>query len=161
MGTLAVLTQASCSTSGLPPLSRIAFKVPNVDLGPNLEFLRILGRGYPRATPGRIVSLTSDPDTGLLRIDANADRPGGELVVWTPTVDGPDHRVHTVGLVDVVEHAVPGGRLVTATVAAPGDYALWIGPGEDQPIDPAPTSAPAPTSIVTTPPPSARPSYTG
>lgn len=39
----------------------------NLDLGPNDAFLDILGRGYPRATPGRITKLCSDPDTATWR----------------------------------------------------------------------------------------------
>ena len=100
----------------------------NVDLGPNDAFLDILGRGYPRATPGRLVQLRSDPAPALMKVEATAAEAGGELVVWTPTADDADHRVHVLGLTDVVEHAVAGGRIITATVAAAGAYALWIGP---------------------------------
>lgn len=129
-------------------------------LGPNDAFLDILGRGYPRATPGRIVELRSDPTTGLMKVKATAAAAGGELVVWTPTTEGPDHPINGFGLTDIVAHEVDGGRLITATVAAPGTYALWIGaPDEDLSTT---TSAPAqPTA-----PPPARPlpgsaGYTG
>src|SRR5690606_1274704 len=106
----------------------------NVDLGPNDDFLRILGRGYPRAAPGRLDEIRSDPDTGYLKVKATASTPGGELVVWTPTVDDgtPERTVNTFGLRDVVEHEVAGGRSLTATVTDPGTYALWVGdPDED------------------------------
>lgn len=104
----------------------------NGDLGPNDAFGDILGRGYPRAAPGRLTEVRSDIDTGWLKVKADTVRAGGELVVWTPTADGPDHRVHTVGLRDLVEHDVAGGRLITAVVEDPGLYALWIGePDED------------------------------
>lgn len=100
----------------------------NVDLGPTEQFLSVLSRAYPRATPGRITSLTSDPTTGRFDLAANAPEAGGTLVVWTPTVDGPDHRVTVEGLGHVVEHQVPGGRLITARVQAAGAYALHIAP---------------------------------
>lgn len=132
----------------------------NVDQGPNDAFLDILGRGYPRATPGKIKKLTSDPATGLMRVDANVGAPGGQLVVWTPTVDDAGHRVNTTGLTDVVAHEVAGGRIVTATVAAGGDYALWIGPAQVAStttttprtvMTATPLPPPAPAPVVITP----------
>ena len=55
------------------------------------------------------------------------EKAGGELLVWTPTAADADHRVTAKGLADVTEHEVDGGRLITATVSAPGDYSLEIG----------------------------------
>jgi len=108
----------------------------NEDLGANDAFLEILGRGYPRAVPGRLVELTSDPDTDLFAMKATATAGGGTLVVWTPSSDDADHHVHTSGLSEVVARAVPGGRVITATVTRPGDYTLRIG----EPPNPASTS---------------------
>jgi endoglycosylceramidase len=99
----------------------------NEDLGPNDAFLDILGRGYPRATPGRLTELTSDVETGHLVVEAEATEAGGELLVWTPTADDADHQVSVEGLRDVVEHEVDGGRLITATVDAAGTYRLTVG----------------------------------
>lgn len=122
-------------------------------LGPNEDFLRILGRGYPRAAPGRLDEVRSDPDTGWLKVRATAAEAGGELVVWTPTEGGPDHEVTVQGLTDVVEHQVPGGRIITATVEAAGPYALWVGEPDVEPEPPtdeggggpvAPPAAPVP-----------------
>jgi endoglycosylceramidase len=104
----------------------------NVDLGPNDAFLDILGRGYPRVAPGRLLELRSDPDSGLMKLKGQAAERGGELVVWTPTSGGPAHAVHVVGLTDVVEHIVDGGRIVTATVTHPGIYTLWIGEPDEE-----------------------------
>jgi endoglycosylceramidase len=104
----------------------------NLDLGPNDAFLDILGRGYPRATPGRITKLRSDPDTGNMALTAAAPELGGELIVWTPTSDDAAHPVTVRNLADVVETEVPGGRLITATVASAGDYQLLVGPVDDQ-----------------------------
>jgi endoglycosylceramidase len=123
----------------------------NADLGENDAFLDVLGRGYPRATPGRIDELVSDPDTGQLLVRATAASAGGELVVWTPTADGPAHRVVVEGLVDVQEHAVAGGRIVTARVAAPGAYQLVVGPAGAPPV--APPAPPAPPADPVTAPP--------
>lgn len=108
----------------------------NGDLGPNDDFLSILGRGYPRAAPGRLTSVTSDVGTGRMRVEATATAAGGELVVWAPTVDDADLRVTVDGLTDVVEHAVDGGRIITATVAEAGAYWLQVGPGAADPDEP-------------------------
>ncbi|MFA9566202.1 MAG: hypothetical protein ACERLM_16110 [Acidimicrobiales bacterium] len=98
----------------------------DVDLGPNEEFLSVLGRAFPRFAPGRITELSSDPETGELLLAASVASVGGELVVWTPT--GADsHEMAGSGVEDIEEHEVPGGRIVTATVAEP-EYDLTITP---------------------------------
>ncbi len=100
----------------------------DVDLGPNEAFLSVLGRAYPRATPGRITDLVSDPDTGELTVEAAGAPVGVEVVVWTPT--GSDtHAVSTAGLESLTEHGVDGGRIVIATTVAP-DWRLEIAPAE-------------------------------
>lgn len=132
----------------------------NTDLGPNEEFLQVLGRGYPRAAPGIIDHLVSDPDTDRMRVDATATTAGGQLVVWTPSFDDADHRVNVAGLTDVHQRVVPGGRIITATVAAPGSYALSIGPAEDLTLPTAPAPQPPATAGPATPV-GARPTYTG
>ena len=47
---------------------------------------RILARAYPRAAPGRLTALESDPDDGALRIAGRDDDPGGScrLEAWLP-----------------------------------------------------------------------------
>jgi endoglycosylceramidase len=130
----------------------------DVDLGPNEDFLRILGRGYPRAAPGRIDELRSDPVTGALRVTATVDRAGGELVVWTPT-RGPEHPVRVLGLDEPTEVEVPGGRLIVARVSAPGTYVLAIG---EDPIAPtAPTAPEGPSGPAPAVPVSGTAGYTG
>ena len=103
----------------------------NTDLGPTNAFLDVLGRGYARTTPGRIVQLVSDPKTGHLKVKATVGSAGGQLVVWSPTTDDAAHPINVFGLTDVVSHPVPGGRLITATVSSAGTYALWIGPVDE------------------------------
>ena len=135
----------------------------NTDLGPTDAFLDIVGRGYPRAAPGRLDAVRSDPDTGELEVRATAPSAGGRLVVWTPTADDRDHRVGHEGLTDVVEHPVTGGRIITATVEAAGGYLLHIGPGAEPPTPtgPPPTRPEASTTTVTTgPTPTTRPGST-
>lgn len=99
----------------------------DVDLGPTEDFLRVLGRGYPRATPGRLTRLRSEWRSGALDVRATVDRAGGILVVWSPTL-ADTHELFFDNLSDVSETVVDGGRLITATVVAPGDYGLRILP---------------------------------
>ncbi len=103
----------------------------NTSLGANAAFLKVLGRAYPRATPGRITSLASDPDTGIFRLKAQADTTdvGKQVVVWTPTKDDAAHRVVTQGLTQVKATNVTGGRIIAATVEAAGEYVLLVGSG--------------------------------
>ena len=100
----------------------------DIDLGPTEPFMRVLARGYPRATPGRLVSLAANPETGALSVEAVATEPAGApLVVWTPTATD-THAVETTGLERVLLHDVPGGRIVTAVPSAPGPYSLRVAP---------------------------------
>ena len=101
--------------------------VEGVDLGPTEEFVALLGRGYPRFTPGRIQRLSSDPESGQLVVEADVDAAGGEVVLWTPT-DSSTHDVWTEGLEGLTEVAVGSGRLLTATVEAEGRYAIGVDP---------------------------------
>ncbi len=119
----------------------------NVDLGPNEAFLDVLGRGYPRAAPGRLTEVRSDVDTGQLTVRATTEDAGGRLVVWTPTTDLP---IWAVGLADVTATAVEGGRIVTGTVAAPGAYALWIGEADDPGATTTTSTSTTSTSSTTT-----------
>lgn len=130
----------------------------NIDQGPNDAFLDVLGRAYPRATPGRLRSLTSDPDSGQLVVHATAGPGdvGKQIEVWAPTPDDATHRVSVQGLRDVTQYAVPGGRLITAVVAVPGDYALAIGTS----LPSSPMAAPASPGQAATAVP-AQPTYTG
>lgn len=87
------------------------------DLGPTTPFLDVLGRGFPRVSPGRIDRLESDPATGDLALAGRRTGADGRLVLWTPT-DGRSHVVVVEGLGEVREQPVEGGRLVTAVPTA-------------------------------------------
>ncbi|HEX8742292.1 MAG TPA: cellulase family glycosylhydrolase [Thermoleophilaceae bacterium] len=68
-----------------PSLNR--FGCPeNRPLGIPATTRRILARGYPRAAPGRLTALESDPETGALRVAGRDEDPDGscELVAWLP-----------------------------------------------------------------------------
>jgi endoglycosylceramidase len=91
------------------------------DGGPNMPFLRIVGRAYPRAAPGELTELRSDPDTGAMLVAGTTEsqpdsEPDSELVVWVP---GTDARVARVdGLTEPAVTAVDGGAYLTATPTA-------------------------------------------
>ncbi len=91
------------------------------------EFLRIVGRAFPRAAPGRITSLSSPPGSGGLTVAGADAEAGAQLVVWLPEVDGVDDPLPatTDGLDDVELVAVGGGRILTAT-AEGGDWELVV-----------------------------------
>ena len=99
----------------------------DIELGPTAEFLTLLGRGYPRAAPGRIQLLESEPATGRLLLEASDGSEGEAVVVWTPTPSS-THEVWSEGLEGLTEVEVSGGRLITATVTVQGDYAIGIEP---------------------------------
>ncbi len=93
---------------------------------PTEELLSVLGRGYPRIAPGRIQHLQSDPATGKLLLEAASAHAGQRLVIWTPTA--PDtHKAWATGVENLTELTVPGGRLLTATVAG-GQYSIGVDP---------------------------------
>ncbi len=102
----------------------------NTDLGPNEAFLKVLGRAYPRSTPGRITTLRSDPDSGSLLLVASTSVAGpaaGDVVIWLPNGGpGPGPTPTVENLIDVRETSVTGGRIVRATVAQPGCYAVHL-----------------------------------
>ncbi|MCP4870229.1 MAG: glycoside hydrolase family 5 protein [Proteobacteria bacterium] len=101
--------------------------VEGVDLGPTEEFFSILSRAYPRAAPGRITSLQSDPVTGAMRLDAVAGSAGETLEVWTPT-QADSHRAIGEGLDEIEEQELGGGRRLTVTVPDRGPYSLSVEP---------------------------------
>jgi len=94
---------------------------------PTEALLVLLGRGYPRVTPGRIDLLQSDPHSGTLSLEARSAEAGARVVVWTPTADE-THEAWAEGLDGWSEEIVAGGRLLTGTVAADGGYVIGVDP---------------------------------
>jgi endoglycosylceramidase len=97
------------------------------DGGPNESFLRIVGRSYPRAAPGELTEVVSDPATGALRVAGTTQAGGrrGELVVWLRGDDDPE--IDVSGLSRPRVTPVDGGAYVTARPTG-GAYRLTIGP---------------------------------
>jgi endoglycosylceramidase len=68
-----------------PSLNRFACP-GNVPLGIPAAFGRVLSRPYPRAAPGRLTALSSDPATGTFSLRGSDEDPHGScrLDVWVP-----------------------------------------------------------------------------
>ena len=92
------------------------------------EFLRILGRAYPRAAPGHITTLSSDPASGALTVTGTTAAIGRRLEVWLPKFERTRDLQPTtvVGLKGVTLQAVEGGRILTSTTTA-ADWTLAVG----------------------------------
>jgi endoglycosylceramidase len=91
--------------------------------GPISQWAKVLGRAYPRAAPGRLTSLTSDPDTGRLSLTGNGV---GTLELWLPQAH---HRTVSAGGKGIGEpkaRRVPGGWQVEVKVS--GAYTLEVAP---------------------------------
>ncbi len=87
------------------------------------SFQQVLGRAYPRAAPGALHSLTSDPATGALQLAGDAGRRPGVLDVWAPALTGVPNVTGT-NVTNVTVTAVPGGYHITARAA--GAYSLAV-----------------------------------
>lgn len=96
------------------------------DGGPNEDFLAVIGRSYPRAAPGQLTELRSDPTSGALTVagTATGDDRDGELVVWVRGGVRP-HSVTADGVTVPDITPVEGGAYVTARPTA-GEYRLEI-----------------------------------
>jgi endoglycosylceramidase len=117
-GATATEDQVHLNTMGCPG---------NEDLGPTEEFLTILGRAFPRASPGRVTNLQSDPDTASFSMEATGAEAGSILVVWVPeSADDTGPAVtSSAGLDEVEVIDVDGGKFVTATTTG-SDYSLVL-----------------------------------
>lgn len=91
----------------------------NEDLGPVEEFATILSRVYPRAAPGRLTKLVSDPATGAALIEGEAE-PGGVdanvVDLWVPGSAETPPTVAGRGVLDSDVTVVPGGFRVRVEV---------------------------------------------
>jgi endoglycosylceramidase len=99
------------------------------DLGPVEGFATVLSRTYPRAAPGRLVSIDSDPETGEARIEGQlGEDADGESTadLWVPERGGPPEVTgEGIGDVEIVE--VPGGYRVLVDITAM-TYAIEVAP---------------------------------
>ncbi len=85
----------------------------DIDLGFVEPYARVLSRAYPRAVPGRLSSLTSDPVNGELEV---AGRTGEEglLDCWVPDRGHGKPEVSGEHISDPRVYSVPGGFRVQA-----------------------------------------------
>lgn len=89
----------------------------DLDAGPNPPLLEVAGRAYPRAAPGRLTHLASDPEARTLDLAGAIDDDlagWGDLVLWVPGDEEPTVGGEGLGQVGAV--AVPGGWIVTVEV---------------------------------------------
>jgi endoglycosylceramidase len=90
------------------------------DKGITKAYATVLSRAYPRAAPGAIESIVSDPDartaTVLGEVSPTAV-PSGRLALWVPDNGKGAPAVSVKNLSDVKTEAVRGGFYVTASVA--------------------------------------------
>ena len=95
------------------------------ELGETEELLRILGRGYPRVTAGRIRTLESDIHTKELLLEGEALTAGQSLMVWTPTSES-THDVVVDGVDTIEIEDIDAGRLITGVVTESGPYTFRV-----------------------------------
>jgi endoglycosylceramidase len=101
------------------------------DLGVVAEWHEVVARPYPRAAPGRLVSVESDGAARTLALAADGAEPGSTLELWAP---GDEEPVTTGdGIAAVEARAVDGGWRVTATVCAAAYDAAIGGTGNAPP----------------------------
>ncbi|MEZ5381950.1 MAG: cellulase family glycosylhydrolase [Microthrixaceae bacterium] len=101
---------------------------PSGDHEPNTKALELVNRGYPRAAPGTITNIDSDPQAGTLTVGAADAEVGEELVAWLPPSSGTDPHVEaSSGLENVVVTEAPGGAVLIATTTA-DTYELVVTP---------------------------------
>ncbi|HXH57890.1 glycoside hydrolase family 5 protein [Iamia sp.] len=89
----------------------------DVDAGPNVPLLRVAGRAYPRAAPGRLTELRSDPESGELRLTGALDDDlarRSEMVLWVPGEDEPE--VTGEGIDEITLTRTTGGWYATLGV---------------------------------------------
>ncbi len=104
--------------------SLVRYRCPgNVELGVPEPFATILSRPYPRAAPGRITELESDPEAVTMHLEGRAgDVSGGRVDLWVPGQPGTRPVVTGTNISAVRVFPVDGGFRVTAT--ATGRYTL-------------------------------------
>lgn len=100
----------------------------DVDLGPNVELMRLAGRPYPRATPGVLADIDVDGARGRVRVRGRIEddlASSGDLLLWIPGAERPSASGDGVGEVTAVQ--VTGGWYVTVEITG-SPYAVTAGP---------------------------------
>ncbi|MGH7819388.1 MAG: hypothetical protein ACREQ9_06430 [Candidatus Binatia bacterium] len=96
------------------------------------EFARILSRAYPRAAPGRLSMLASDPAAGTLELAGLFDgHGGGELDLWAPSSGAEPPLVTGTGVGDFEILPSAGGFRIRAVAHA--DYSVHLVPSSAVP----------------------------
>jgi hypothetical protein len=114
-------TDPDASTSG----NLVAVDCATGDLlAPPPGFLRPLTSAYPRAFPGQLATLTSDPNRVDLNLVATveSDRTSCTLEIWAPGDEPP--RLKTTGVEHAATTKVPGGWHITG--CARGRYTISV-----------------------------------
>jgi endoglycosylceramidase len=114
---------------GQPPPEFIVFhfmKCPgDIDGGPIPEWVAVLSRPYPRAAPGRLLSIESDGDAGTLHLTGMTDSPAnGSLDLWVPDRGKGQPVPSGTGLGATRVITVTGGYRLLIEVS--GSYAITI-----------------------------------
>jgi endoglycosylceramidase len=95
----------------------------DIDLGPVPEWEVILSRPYPRAAPGRLLSLESDGATGTLQLRGETVMPG-ELDLWIPQRGSARPQLIGQGITDTRLVPIQGGYRALASVT--GTYDVQV-----------------------------------
>jgi endoglycosylceramidase len=84
-------------------------------LGLTAAFASVLSRAFPRAVPGRLTGLTSDPDSGRFLVRGRDEDPGGDcrVEVWVPDTGRGAPAVSATGIESLSVRGIEGGYLVT------------------------------------------------
>lgn len=96
----------------------------DVDLGPIPEWTIVLSRPYPRAAPGKLLSLTSDGDTRTMGLHGTTSASASPLDLWVPDNGKGLPTITGSGIVAQRITVVDGGYRVRIDVA--GAYEVQV-----------------------------------
>ncbi|WP_066373771.1 cellulase family glycosylhydrolase [Herbidospora mongoliensis] len=96
--------------------------VTGAEIAPSPSVLNVVSRAYPRTVPGRLTSVSSDPERRHLRLTGTGGTGRCDLDVWAPGATRP--AVTASGMSSVAFREVPGGWRISGCPA--GDFALEL-----------------------------------